>query len=278
LSLFNVARATLDGQTRYLVSSSEGGWRDVTNLCGTWPATLAAVQQDWFSQSFTSCPIIELDSGSWQLCIPFESPSRFYGVALNYASRAEQVGVILPAQPFIFTKEESSLIASGEEIGLPAEVSATLEGEVGAVVTSVQGGKVTVAGRLAVNDMTFPERLGPPPGDDWFSGKNYPRTTTIGPWLVVDSEIDSTQLAASQTTLRNGSVCQRAQWTDLHHDLPSVLEYLASLVCLRPGDVVSLGTPRNDLDGIGQLPLVDKDRVEVQIEGLPPASFSVRVR
>ncbi len=73
------------------------------------------------------------------------APSKIVGVGRNYREHAKELGNEVPAEPLIFLKPPSSLIASGDSIVYPAtSQNVHYEGELG-VVIGVRARHVTAA-------------------------------------------------------------------------------------------------------------------------------------
>ena len=60
----------------------------------------------------------------------------------------------------------------------------------------------------------------------------------------------------------NGKVVQDQNTSDLIHNVPSIIEFVSSVVTLNPGDVIMTGTPGSPGD------IKDWDIVEVEIDGI----------
>ena len=99
----------------------------------------------------------------------------------------------------------------------------------------------------------------------WDMGKNFDATGGFGPWMVTADELgDPTQLEL--TTRLNGQVMQKTTTDLMIFDIPTTIEYITTFTELRPGDVISTGTP----GGVGfkrNPPVFMKagDTVEVEI-------------
>jgi 2-keto-4-pentenoate hydratase/2-oxohepta-3-ene-1,7-dioic acid hydratase in catechol pathway len=100
------------------------------------------------------------------------------------------------------------------------------------------------------------------------SGKNFPGTGPLGPWLVTTDEIsDPSRLTL--TTRLNGKQVQRSPTDLLIYSIPQIISFCSDFTALSPGDVISTGTP----EGVGHSrkpPLWMKagDTLEVEITGI----------
>jgi 2-keto-4-pentenoate hydratase/2-oxohepta-3-ene-1,7-dioic acid hydratase in catechol pathway len=100
------------------------------------------------------------------------------------------------------------------------------------------------------------------------SGKNFPSTGPLGPWMVTADEIaDPSRLTL--TTRLNGQDVQHSTTDLLIYSIPQIIAFCSDFTALSPGDVIATGTP----EGVGHSrkpPLWMKpgDRLEVEIDGI----------
>jgi 2-keto-4-pentenoate hydratase/2-oxohepta-3-ene-1,7-dioic acid hydratase in catechol pathway len=100
------------------------------------------------------------------------------------------------------------------------------------------------------------------------SGKNFPGTGPLGPWLVTPDEIpDPSKLAL--TTRLNGTQVQHSPTSLLIYSIPQIIAFCSDFTQLSPGDVIATGTP----EGVGHSrkpPLWMKagDTLDVEITGI----------
>ena len=100
------------------------------------------------------------------------------------------------------------------------------------------------------------------------SGKNFPGTGPLGPWLVTTDEIpDPSRLTL--TTRLNGQQVQHATTDQLIYAIPQIIAFCSDFTALSPGDIIATGTP----EGVGhgrKPPLWMKagDTLEVEISGI----------
>jgi acylpyruvate hydrolase len=121
-----------------------------------------------------------------------------------------------------------------------------------------------VAGYTAANDVTMRDyqyRM-----HQWLPGKNWARSTPLGPFLVTPDEVGDPHTLDISLEL-NGERMQAANTSQLIFDIPAVIATISEFIPLVPGDVVLTGTP----SGVGyrrdpQVLLRDGDRVVVEIE------------
>jgi 2-keto-4-pentenoate hydratase/2-oxohepta-3-ene-1,7-dioic acid hydratase in catechol pathway len=100
------------------------------------------------------------------------------------------------------------------------------------------------------------------------SGKNFPATGPLGPWIVTTDELPDPH-KLTLTTRLNGQVMQKSGTDILIHDVPAIVAFVSNFTALSPGDIIATGTP----DGVGHSrnpPLWMKagDMLEVEISGI----------
>jgi acylpyruvate hydrolase len=203
---------------------------------------------------------------------PVLSPAAVFCVGLNFRTHILEMGRELPKAPTLFAKLARSLTDPGAEIDLPpVSGEVDYEGEL-VVVVGKQGRDIHeasahehIAGYTLMNDVSMRDwqyrTL------QWFAGKNFERSTPVGPWLVTPDELD---LAGAELVLTvNGEQRQRAALSDLVFDPARLLADISKITTLEPGDLIATGTPGGV--GHGMDPpsyLRDGDVVEVAIDGI----------
>ncbi len=92
----------------------------------------------------------------------------------------------------------------------------------------------------------------------WTRGKGFDTFCPIGPWIDTDFIPGNQKVTASV----DGQVKQSAQLSDMIFDIPTIVNFVTSVMTLLPGDIILTGTPA----GVG--PMVVGGKVNVAIEGL----------
>ncbi len=78
----------------------------------------------------------------------------------------------------------------------------------------------------------------------WMQGKTFEATTPLGPHLVTPDELAGgvrPALALSATV--DGEIVQQANTSELVFDPVALVQYISTVLTLRPGDVIATGTP-----------------------------------
>lgn len=192
-------------------------------------------------------------------------------VGRNYAEHVKEMGNDVPAEPLIFLKPESSLVASGDPIVLPAQSQEVhFEGEIGVFVGKsmkrVSGEEATagIAGIAPANDVTARDLQRK--DSQWTRAKGFDTFCPVGTPVAGVGRLDALELV----TRVNGEVRQRARSSEMIFSIPEVLSFISHIMTLEPGDLVLTGTPA----GVG--PLVSGDKVEVEIIGVGKVTNTVR--
>lgn len=201
------------------------------------------------------------------------NPGKIICVGLNYKTHREETGRSETENPALFVRFADSQTAHLQPLLKPkASDKLDYEGEL-AVIIGKAGRHVPaekaldiVAGYSCYNDGSVRDWQNHT--IQWTAGKNFPKTGSFGPWLVTKDEIpDPTKLTL--TTRLNGNVMQNTTTDLLIWPIDVLIKYITTFTELRPGDVISTGTP----GGVGfkrNPPVFMKagDTVEIEISSI----------
>jgi acylpyruvate hydrolase len=176
-------------------------------------------------------------------------PGKIVCVGLNYRNHILEMGRDLPEYPTLFSKYADTLVGANDDIVKPPETEAfdwecELAVVIGAPVRRARGtdAERAIAGFAVLNDMTcrdwqFRTR-------EWLQGKNWEATTPLGPYLVTPDELPGGVRPALEISTRiDGETVQKDTTGDLLFDPVALVEYVSTMITLRPGDVIATGTP-----------------------------------
>jgi 2-keto-4-pentenoate hydratase/2-oxohepta-3-ene-1,7-dioic acid hydratase in catechol pathway len=198
-------------------------------------------------------------------------PPKILCAGINYRSHAAETGRDIPKAPSMFVRFTDTLVGhDGEMIRPKISECFDFEGEL-AVVIGRAGRHIGAAQALAhvagytcfvdgsVRDY---QKI------SVTSGKNFPGTGPLGPWIVTTDEIPDPSRLTLVTRL-NGSEVQRSGTDLLIHSVPEIIAFCSAFTPLSPGDIIATGTP----EGVGHRrtpPLWMKacDVLEVEISGI----------
>jgi 2-keto-4-pentenoate hydratase/2-oxohepta-3-ene-1,7-dioic acid hydratase in catechol pathway len=198
-------------------------------------------------------------------------PGKILCAGINYRSHAAEMSRELPKQPSMFIRFADTLIGHGGELIRP-KVSDhfDFEGELALVIG--KGGR-HIAPERALEHVAGYTCFVDGSVRDYqkyavTSGKNFPGTGPLGPWLVTTDEIPDPSRLTLMTRL-NGKEVQRSPTDLLIYSIPQIIAFCSDLTALSAGDVISTGTP----EGVGHSrkpPLWMKagDTLEVEITGI----------
>ncbi len=192
-------------------------------------------------------------------------PGKIIGIGRNYREHAAELGNTVPAQPLLFLKPPSTVIADGERIVLPPEsAQVEFEGEIGVVigkrlrrVTEVEA-LTGIAGITCVNDVTARDLQRSE--EQWTRAKGFDTFCPVGPRVV---PMDPSRFADLEVFCRvDGVERQHGRARDMVFPIAALVAHVSRVMTLEPGDLIATGTPA----GVG--PLHAGDVVEVEIPGV----------
>ena len=209
----------------------------------------------WIGESFSG---ESLDFASAELLAPAE-PSKIICVGLNYRDHAEEMKMAPPEEPVIFMKPATALLDPGKSIRLPrsshqVDYEAELAFVVGKKVGPGHDDEDAIFGYTCANDVTARD-LQKKDGQ-WTRAKGFDTFCPLGPTLVQGLNTASLSIECRV----NGQVKQASGTENLIFRPQQIINFIADVMTLNPGDVILTGTPA----GIG--PLKAGDEVEVHID------------
>ncbi len=193
------------------------------------------------------------------------TPSKIVCVGRNYADHAKELGNPVPAEPLIFLKPPSAIIASGENIVYPP-ISNTVsyEGELGVVIgrrarhVKAEDAHEYIFGYTCVNDVTARD-LQKKDGQ-WTRGKGFDTFCPVGPAIVPRGSVEFSSLRIR--TILNGEVKQDGSVLDMIFPVNAIIAFVTEFMTLEAGDLIATGTP----PGVG--PMEPGSTVRVEIDGI----------
>ena len=154
----------------------------------------------------------------------------------------------LPAYPSVFMRTRESLVGHNEPIVRPPESEQLdYEGEI-AIIIGREGRRIAeddaanhIAGLSLLNEGSI---------RDWLrhakfnvtQGKNFERSGALGPWMVTADEFPAYTDLQVRTEV-NGEERQNDTTANLLFPFTYLISYLSTFMRLKPGDVISTGTP-----------------------------------
>ena len=198
-----------------------------------------------------------------RLLAPVIPRSKVVCVGKNYADHAAEMNSAVPDEPIIFLKPNTSVIGPEDIIQWPAMApSIDYEGELAIVISRIckdvpkEKYADVVYGYTIANDVTSRE-LQKRDGQ-WMRAKSFDTFCPLGPWIETEFLPGSQRIE----TVVDGIVKQSEPISSMIFDIPTIINFVSSVMTLLPGDVILTGTP----SGIG--PMAAGDKVEISIEGI----------
>ncbi|HEY2987758.1 MAG TPA: fumarylacetoacetate hydrolase family protein [Candidatus Binatia bacterium] len=252
---------------------------EVIDALANQPAAMACVRDA--VQSAAPAPL-----GSVKLLAPILNPGSLWAAAANYkahqaemkikmgsADRAELSKDELMAE--FFLKPTSSIIGPGDTVVLP-KVSKDVDFE--CELCAVIGKKARYVSEGKALDYVFGYTIcwDLSQRDPWGRGRHNTRNirkgfdtfTALGPWIVTRDEIEEPQ-NLSINVEQNGEPAMTAHTSDMICGIREHIRFLSSCLTLRPGDLITTGTPA------GVKKLADGDRLKGSIEKIGAMDLKV---
>ena len=198
-----------------------------------------------------------------RLLAPVIPRSKVVCIGKNYADHAAEMDGVVPDEPIIFLKPNTSVIGPNDTIVWP-DMSERVDHEselaivIGRLCRDVPQERVNdvIFGYTIANDVTardLQKRDG-----QWTRAKGFDTFCPIGPWIDTDF-IPGTQLITASV---NGEIKQSAHLNEMIFKVPEIINFVTRVMTLLPGDVILTGTPA----GIG--PMIAGGTATMSIEGL----------
>ena len=204
-------------------------------------------------------------------------PGKILCIGRNYAAHAAEMGAEVPAEPLVFLKPSTALVASGGTVRLPRQ-SQSVHHELEVVAVVGTGGRdiaeADALGHVAAYalglDLTArdiqaaaKEKRAP-----WSIAKGFDTFAPLGPLTAADAVGDPQALSIRLTV--NGETRQEGSTDRMLFPVARLVSFLSGVFTLEPGDLVYTGTP----EGVG--PIRDGDVLEATAPGLEPLRVTAR--
>lgn len=205
---------------------------------------------------------------------PLHDAEKVICIGVNYPKRHPVHGDVPPPEHIsLFGKFEGSVVGHLEPLiypSAPASETFDYEGELVLVI-----GK---EGRFIPKENVFDHIAGYTILNDgsvraWqqhsvAAGKNFFASGASGPWMVTADEIEDPFQMKLSTRL-NGEEVQSTTVSEMIFDIPTLVNYVSTFLHLKPGDIVSTGSPAGA--GGSRIPqrfLRPGDELEIEWSGI----------
>jgi 2-keto-4-pentenoate hydratase/2-oxohepta-3-ene-1,7-dioic acid hydratase in catechol pathway len=208
-----------------------------------------------------------------KLLAPVIPRSKVVCIGKNYADHAAEMDSVVPTEPIIFIKPNTSVIGPNETIIWPS-MSERVDHEVelaiviGRICKEVPGAKArdVIYGYTIANDVTARD-LQKKDGQ-WSRAKGFDTFCPLGPWIETEFVPKDQKITATL----NSEIKQSSVLSEMIFKIPQIIEFVTNVMTLLPGDVILTGTPA----GIGPMPAGAS--ISVAIEGLGTLTNKVSAR
>jgi 2,4-didehydro-3-deoxy-L-rhamnonate hydrolase len=280
---YQIGTALLGGAPGIVVRD-QTGITALATLAGKSPGSVVELIEGWadwrqaIESGLSSSATREVDGSSLEW-LPPVMPRKLICIGANYGDHnREMLGAMVASVPHSFFKPPTTaLVGSGRAISLPEHAEKIdYEAEL-AVVIGRQAYRVRaeealeyVFGYSVLNDISARDWLAAenPLGPNWTMAKGFNESAPMGPWITPARFVSDPQRLDISLAV-NGNVKQDSNTAEMIFTVAQVIEHLASVMALEPGDVIATGTPSGV--GAGRKPpefLRAGDEIRVEIEGL----------
>ncbi|MFF9125688.1 fumarylacetoacetate hydrolase family protein [Streptomyces sp. NPDC014889] len=176
------------------------------------------------------------------------NPSKVVCVGHNYTNHIKEMGRELPSYPTLFPKFADTLLGAHDDIVKPVETEAfDWEVELAVVIgeqvrrADEQQAANAIAGFTVMNDISVRDwqfRT-----IEWTQGKIWEASTPVGPYVVTPDEVGGVRPSLEVKTVVDGQVMQQDDTGTLLFDPVFLVQYISTVITLRPGDIIATGTP-----------------------------------
>jgi 2-keto-4-pentenoate hydratase/2-oxohepta-3-ene-1,7-dioic acid hydratase in catechol pathway len=203
---------------------------------------------------------------------PLPRPGKIICARANYREGSDRAPWPMDA----FLKSPEAVIGPGETVVLPERLhdvfhhEAELAVVIGRETSNVPADAVMdhVFGYTGFMDVSARKGIGRPDGAS-FLGKSYNTFAPLGPAIVTADEIPDPHVLQVRYWV-NGDLRHDYNTSDIEHGVPEFLEFLSSVMTLRPGDLVAMGTNHQQIG-----PLQDGDLAVLEIDGIGRLTVNV---
>jgi 2,4-didehydro-3-deoxy-L-rhamnonate hydrolase len=229
------------------------------DVLGAWSKAVPAlsVLADELAQNNARLKAVARALSSAKLLAPILYPDAIFCAFANYIDHMKEMSDRSPpdktkVKPLFFYKHPRSVIGPEETVMLPAySKQVDWEAELAVVIgepgrnISVDNAMKHVAGYTILNDLSLRDcgqRNDWNVKHDFMSGKSFDTGAPMGPWIVPATQIpDVYNLSLKQWIA--GELMQDSSTSYMHFTIAEQVAYLSAKFTLRPGDVISTGSP-----------------------------------
>jgi 2-keto-4-pentenoate hydratase/2-oxohepta-3-ene-1,7-dioic acid hydratase in catechol pathway len=181
-------------------------------------------------------------------------PEKIICIGFNYRKHAEETNTPIPKAPPLFSKFNNALNHHNGTVKLPTHVDSRFDYETELVIVFGQEFRDVseddalnyVAGYATGNDLSA--RTLQMQTTQFLAGKTLDGFGPVGPWLVTRDRVPDPNNLRIQTHVNSQ---QRQDWntSDMIFNCRQLISFVASLMTIKPGDLLFTGTPQGVILG-----------------------------
>jgi len=178
-------------------------------------------------------------------------------VGRNYAEHAKELNNPVPTEPLLFIKPATSIVSCQGGFAIPLNKGAVhYEAEIAVLIGKTLSGVVdqqqvteAIAGFAPALDLTLRDVQAKlkEKGLPWEIAKGFDGACVLSPFVAATSYPDLTNIDIRLSI--NGEVRQQGNSSEMLNPIVPLIQHIATIFTLQPGDVVLTGTPK----GVGAL-------------------------
>lgn len=204
-----------------------------------------AAQGELRDRDIGQLPVVEQPG---RLGAPVNGVRKIVCIGLNYSDHAEESGLPIPEEPVVFMKADTSVSGPMDDVQIPrGSTKLDWEVELGVVIGTearyVEEADALehVAGYCVVNDISERAFQIESTGQ-WVKGKSHDSFCPFGPVLTTRDEVPDPQTLDLWLSI-DGERVQSGNTGTMIFSVAHIVSYLSRFMTLRPGDLISTGTP-----------------------------------
>ncbi|HEX9578656.1 MAG TPA: fumarylacetoacetate hydrolase family protein [Myxococcales bacterium] len=214
------------------------------------------------------------------------NPEKIMMLGFNYRKHAMEAGVPIPTAPVLFNKYNNALNSHGGNIKLPVKAAKKFDYEVelqviiGKTARDVPEAEALdhVFGYATGNDFSARDlQYRDGKTSQFMIGKTSDGFMPVGPWLVGAEVVGDPGKLAIECRV-NGEQRQSSNTSDMIFSVAQIIAYVSTIMTLKPGDLISTGTPEGVINGKPpdkQVWLKAGDKVACSVEKLGELRFEL---
>jgi acylpyruvate hydrolase len=185
---------------------------------------------------------------------------KIIGIGRNYSDHAKELNNVLPTEPIVFMKPDTSLLKNNEPFYFPS-FSSDIHHEIELVVKISKEGKciqekfaskyydeIGIGIDFTARDLQDKAKK---EGLPWTLAKGFNGSAPISEFVPKTDFPDINNISFSLSI--NGEKCQQGTSSDMVFTIDYLITYISQFITLKKGDIIYTGTPK----GVGSVKIGD---------------------